>query len=152
MKKFWINHKGISMSPLLKEGDTILIDPKVPGDFQCGDIILFMDHSSKELTLHRLIAKPMKTKGDLSLYAEMNSEENCFGKAIGFKRGNIYNALSPNDSIFCKLFLYFSKLRMKGLFFRKFGRLCLIILTKVFEFCSEKTTLNHSEEQILTDL
>ena len=151
MKKFWINHKGLSMSPLLLEGDIILIEQKVPGDFSRGEIILFMDQTSKELTLHRLIEKPFRTKGDLSLCAETNSIDSYFGKAIGYKRGNFYKQLPDNNSFFCRFYLNFSKLRMNGFIMRKLGRVGLIILTKVFESCSEKTMLNHNEEQKLTD-
>lgn len=152
MKKFWINHKGLSMSPLLKDGDKILIDQNAIEDLKCGDIILFLDQSSKELTLHRLIDFPLKTKGDLNLCAEMNPLESCLGKAVGYRRNELYKTLPIADSTMSKCYLYLSKLRLKGFFLRKSSRYLLFVVTFIFEFYSEKTKLDHNEEHLLNDL
>jgi hypothetical protein len=152
MNKFWIELNGKSMSPLLRHQDTVLIEPASIESLKYGDIILYFDQSCKELTLHRLIGFPMKTKGDLSLIAEFPLFDSSFGKAIGFKREKFYRKLPLQNSIFTTLYLIFSKLRMKGFFQRKVARVFLLILTITFELCSEKTKLDHRQEQLLTDL
>lgn len=152
MMKFWVKYNGLSMSPLLKDQDVVLISALNKEDMKCGDILLFLDQTTKELTLHRLIDFPFQTKGDISLYAEMNPLDSCLGKAIGFKRGLFYRNLPSQNSIYNESYLCFSKLRMKGAIYRKLAHLFLLILTKLFEFCNEKTTLDHNEELLLTDL
>ncbi|RPJ74720.1 MAG: hypothetical protein EHM20_10145 [Alphaproteobacteria bacterium] len=151
MNKYWIKFNGQSMSPLLRDNDEILIEPVGDEALKIGDVILFLDQSSKELTLHRLMALPLTTKGDFSLSSEVNPLNSHLGKALGFKRQGIYRALPGAESLFGKLFLYFSKQRAKGFFKRKMALVALVILTKTFEVCSEKTNSNHNEVPHLND-
>ncbi len=154
MTKYWIKLNGHSMYPLLRDSDEVLIEPIANEQLKHGDVILFLDQSTKELTLHRLIEfsmTTMTTKGDFSLNTEENLAEGQLGKAIGFKRGGFYRVLPAADSILGRLFLYFSLQRGKGFFKRKMARILLIVLTKVFEVCSDKTRLNHNEVPHLND-
>lgn len=152
MKRFWINLKGKSMSPLLRENDQILIESTEIENLKCGEVILYFDPLSNELTLHRLIEIPLKTKGDLNLASENISRDSYFGRAIGFKRDLYYRTLPSRESVLNNLFLFCSKLRTKGFIQRKIAHLLLIIIARVFLSCSEKTRLSHSEELALTDL
>lgn len=151
MKNYWITLKGQSMSPLLHDLDQVLITPIILENLKCGDIVLFIDQSSKELTLHRLINFPFCTKGDFSLCFENNPSESFLGKAIGFRRDNIYRVFPSHGSLMNRCYMFFSIYRMKGFFLRKWAYVFLVILTMVFEFCSEKTKLDHNKEQMLID-
>lgn len=141
---FWIKLNGNSMMPLLSDQDDVLIRP-IGQDISPGDIILFQDSSSKELTLHRLIEKPFRTKGDFSLCSEINTIESCLGTAIAYRRNNSYRLLPSSNSFFAKTFTKACKLRLKGCFLRKLARVILVILTMLFEIYSEKTKSSHSE-------
>ncbi|MFA6236652.1 MAG: S24/S26 family peptidase [Bacteriovorax sp.] len=151
MKTFWINLKGSSMSPLLIDQDEILIESVAWENLMCGDLVLFFDQETKELILHRLIDLSFQTKGDLSLCAETISREGYFGRAVGYRRVGHYRALPATNSRFNSLFVLCSKMRMKGPLTRKLARMFFIVLTRVFEFCNEKTRTNHSEAQMLFD-
>lgn len=152
MKKYWIPLSGHSMGPFLKNADNILIEQVLIESLDRGDIILFLDQQSKELTLHRLVQFPLKTKGDFSLSFEDNPQGNFIGKAIGYNRDGHYRQLPGSGFRFNKIVLYFSKKRTKGYFVRKYAFTCLFILAKVFEFCSGKARICHNEEQSLSDL
>ena len=152
MNKFLIKLNGLSMTPLLCDQDEIQIESLNISDLKYGDIVLFLDQSSKKLTIHRLIDFPLKTKGDFSLLAEENSIDSCLGKATGIRRGNVYWDLPCSNSLFNTLFLFLSEMRMKGYFLRKLALALMIILTKVFVFCSDKTISNHNEVPTLNDL
>lgn len=149
MNKFWIDLKGKSMSPLLLENDRILIESIAVEAVSVGDILLFIDQQSKEITLHRLIELPNKTKGDLSLLVEVFDPSTFLGKAVGFMRRDIYQSLPIDGSYFNLIFLKMSKLRMKGFFIRKMAYVMLLIFARFFLFYNGKTKLNHNEEQTL---
>lgn len=149
MNKFWIDLKGKSMSPLLLENDRILIEPIAVEALSVGDILLFIDQHSKEITLHRLIEHPNKTKGDLSLLVEVFDPNTFLGKAVGFMRRDIYHSLPIDGSYFNLIFLKMSKLRMKGFFIRKMAYVMLLIFARFFLFYNGKTKLSHNEEQTL---
>lgn len=140
------------MSPLILANDEILIQEIQKADLFVGNIVLFLDQGSKELTLHRLINKPFTTKGDYSLLSETNPEENILGLAIGYRRGNFYRELPLQNSLFSKFYLMFSRMRVKEHWGNKLAKLILIFLTKYFEFYNGKTKLDHSEMQKLSDL
>jgi hypothetical protein len=152
MNEYWINYVGPSMSPLLQTNDQVLIEPIEATQLQCGDIILFLDQSSRELTLHRLIELPLQTKGDFSLGSEYVATDSILGRAIGFERLDYFRKFPIHNSKFNKLYLFLSKKRMEGRASRRMALVMLFILTKVFELCSDKTKLNHNKEQFLTDL
>ncbi len=152
MKKFWINYLGQSMSPLLQDDDQILIESINPDQLNYGDVVLFLDQQSRELTLHRLIEFPLQTKGDFSLAYEANANEALLGRAIGFERKDYFRKFPASHSRFTKVFLLLSKLRMQGRTSRRIALGMLFILTKIFQFYSDKTKLNYNKEQFLADL
>lgn len=136
---------------MLRENDQILIESNDIENLKCGEIILYFDPLSNELTLHRLMEFPLKTKGDLNFASENISRDSYFGRAIGYKRDLYYRALPSSESLFNRLFLFCSTLRAKGFFQQKIAHLLLIIVARVFLSYSEKTRLSHSEELELTD-
>ena len=140
-EKFWIRLNGQSMSPLLLDQDEILIEPTTFEKIKCGDIVLFKDAASTELTVHRLVAFPFYTKGDYSLIGETNHVGCFLGLAIGYKRGDQFRKISEHSN----LFLFFSKLRMKNYVVRKVGLMGLIVLATFFEFYSAKTKSDHTK-------
>jgi len=81
-----IPFKGISMTPLLTEGDELIAIEK-NGVLEIGDILLFKDPDNGEFIVHRLISnQPFVTKGDWSCSLEEVPKENIFAVVIGFKR------------------------------------------------------------------
>jgi hypothetical protein len=153
MKKFWIKLNGRSMSPLILDQDNILIVPFAPGDeIKCGDIVLLFESLTQQLVLHRYIDKLITTKGDFSICSEKTSPEICLGRAVAFQRENRFCSLTTSESFITQLFIFFSRLRMRGLFVRKFALVGLITLTKGHEFYNDKTSLSHSEVLCLADL
>lgn len=152
MKCFWIKLSGHSMTPLLQSGDDILIAVQDPNDLRPADIVLFYDQTSKELTLHRFIGETLTTKGDFSCVLEVNPRESLLGKAIGYKRNNIYKKLPKSGSWIGRLFLLLSLMRMRGYFVRKYALLGLMVLTKFPVFDNDKTSLNHTEVPATYDL
>ena len=107
------------MSPLLHDGDDILITVEGIDSLRSADIVLFYDQTSRELTLHRYIDDRLTTKGDFSCVSEVNSRDSVLGKAVGYKRKNIYKALPKSGSWIGRLFLLLSLMRLRGYFFRK---------------------------------
>ena len=66
---FRLQAKGHSMSPLIKEGDIIVLSPlrdKEPG---CGDVLAFTNSTNNSLTVHRMVKK----KGDHYFFRGDNS-------------------------------------------------------------------------------
>lgn len=141
-EKFWITLNGQSMSPLLQQQDEILIEPISLEKIKLGDIILFQDKESSELTIHRLIAFPFTTKGDFSLMSEENCSDCYLGRAVGFKRKDRFRELSYNQ----KAFLTCSILRMSNFIMRKVGLFGLIYLTTFFEFYNAISKSDHTKE------
>lgn len=152
MKNFWIPYNGKSMSPLLKDRDQILIESVTLSELKQGDIILFLDKESHELTLHRIIELPFQTKGDFSLLLDSDSREGFLGRALGYERKYFYRKFPEHHSLFQKYFVLFSKGRMKGFFTRKLSLIQLMLLTSVFELLCEKTRSDRNREQLINDL
>jgi signal peptidase I len=140
-KSFWIKLNGNSMSPLLHDQDNIFIAFVSYDQIKIGDIVLFKDHAIGELTLHRIIDFPFKTKGDFSLLHEENSIEFLLGKAMGFSRDKKYRSLDK----FNNLFTLFSKLRNENYFVRKIGLIGLHFMTIIFEFYSAIAKIDRSK-------
>lgn len=138
-EKFWIRFNGYSMSPLLHDYDELLIEPLDLNQVSCGEIVLFKDFNSQELTVHRLMELPFKTKGDFSLQYEENPSYTYIGRVIAFRRSDVYFQLSQNR-LLQKMFLFFSKMRTQNKLIRKIGLAGLFILVKTFSVYSAKTT------------
>lgn len=141
IEKFWIKLNGQSMYPLLHDQDEILIAQVERDELELGDIVLFKDQGSKELTVHRFIEKPFITKGDYSLASESNPQETLLGVAVAYKRSDVVRNLSG----FKKIFVFFSKLRMSNYLMRKIGLLGLFILTILLGFYNAISKLDHTK-------
>lgn len=84
----------VSMLPLIKPEDEIVVRKDSLNTLKCGDIVVFEKH--RELYTHRLLYRKMSeskikliTKGDNSLIIdEPISEKELLGKVIKIKKGN----------------------------------------------------------------
>lgn len=151
MKSFWIKLQGDSMSPLIKNGDEVLIRNIAKNEVVPGDVVYFKNQDTKELTLHRLIELPMVTKGDYSILSESNSSNVLIGKATKVKSGKLICALPSANSLWMRAFLGLSLLR-KNKFVRKPSRAIMIAMSCIFWRYNGKPTTGHSEKQLSCDL
>ncbi len=86
---------GESMRPLIKSGESIVIDLKA-ADLKVGNLLFFKDLISKEFTLHRIIStEPLVTKGDNSLVNDHQNIEIIGHSNKGF---HFINLLIANSS------------------------------------------------------
>lgn len=84
----------VSMLPLIKPEDEIVVRKDSLNTLKCGDIVVFEKY--RELYTHRLLCKRLSgskitlvTKGDNSFIADDPiSEKDLLGKVIRIKRGN----------------------------------------------------------------
>jgi hypothetical protein len=83
------------MSPCISNGEEVLIKSCALSEVSLGEVVLFIDKNSHELTLHRLIEKPFRTKGDNSYFYEENTPDSFLGKAVLIKK-NDWLILIPN--------------------------------------------------------
>jgi signal peptidase I len=141
LESFWIKLNGQSMTPMLLDQDLICIAPIRFDELKLGDIVLFKDQQSNELTIHRFINYPFTTKGDFSCVCEINPPNCLLGRAIAYRRADIVRNLIAFNNIF----LFFSKLRMSNYVIRKIGLIGLIISTFVFELYNAKTKSDHTK-------
>lgn len=137
---FWTTLNGHSMYPSLHDQDEILIQSIKMHELVLGDIVLFIDKDSRELTLHRLVDFPLKTKGDFSHICENNSEDFILGKGICYKRGLSTFAITNN-----KWVLVFSRMRLKNRIFRYVGLMGLFLISYFSRLYSAKTKLDHNK-------
>ena len=81
MKQFETQLIGNSMSPTIKNGERLKCEFQDPSTFEVGDIVFFLDPSSNEYTIHRLISlSPPLTKGDRAYSSE--SPKEILGKVV----------------------------------------------------------------------
>lgn len=93
-KVFQFTVSTLSMLPLIKPGDKIMVRKGPLDALECGDIVVFEKYG--ELCTHRLLYKKTSdskieliTKGDNSLVIDLPvSKEELLGKVTGIKRGN----------------------------------------------------------------
>ncbi len=120
---------GLSMRPIIKSGETVILR-KIPTDtLQCGDIVYYLDTNDSPV-LHRIIAKEIKptsqtsftTKGDALLQNDAPiAEHQILGKAFYVEK--VLPLMGPIqlnlDSGFCKnlhsVLGFYKKLRLKFL-------------------------------------
>ena len=148
MNDFWIRLNGSSMFPLLQDQNEILITATKYENLKLGDVILFIDGNSHELTVHRLAKLPMITKGDNSRYMESNSKESYLGKAIYFKDKNgVYPICSS------KYLLKISLMRSsENMIIRRMSFFCLLVISIFLKLYNAKTKLSHSKTRLVNDL
>lgn len=70
-KPFWFQAPGFSMSPFIKDGDTITLSPLAGASPQVGEVLAFLRPGSGKLVVHRLVGR----QGKLLLIRGDNSEE-----------------------------------------------------------------------------
>lgn len=93
-KAFCFVVSTVSMLPLIKPEDEIVVRKDSKGTLKCGDIVVF--EKFRELYTHRLLCKRMSgskitllTKGDNSFVADDPvSEKDLLGKVTEIKKGN----------------------------------------------------------------
>ena len=135
------------MSPTILSGDEVLIKSCSIDDVRIGEVTLFIDQNSKELTLHRLIELPLQTKGDNSYFFENNLIESFLGKAILIKKNNQFYEIPTSQKI-----VYLSKKSLHqnkniSFFFKSILRVSLYIFRIVCKSSKQKnismSLLNH---------
>lgn len=124
------------MSPLLKDGDKILVDIREK-NYSLGDIILTMD-KKHELICHRVISlNPILTKGDRNLYIDQTVS--IIGKVIYVKKKNGYMNLNANkllnsiQAVLCKKNIHENRYRKVFLF--------LLFLLSMYELKTGKKSV-----------
>ena len=92
----WLQVRGISMNPVIREGDSVLLTalarPPQPGD------VLFLDAAGKPLLhrVHRLADGMVVTRGDAALTDDVPvSPSACVARAVVLRRGPVTIALAP---------------------------------------------------------
>ncbi len=87
---------GLSMSPFLKKGDLLMVQPIALEEAGVGEIVAFRrDESQSVLTTHRVVQKGADggrryviTKGDRNIYRDLPlvSPQEVVGKVVGIER------------------------------------------------------------------
>jgi len=129
----WIRAYGLSMSPLIKEGDWLEIEHVDFEDLKIGDVIATKNIcQDNQVTTHRLIKKlemqrQFMTKGDSNYsgrYDKPLSAESIIGKVIAVKR---QNDIIRIDNILWRMFGY---IIVKAFFFNpKCNKIILMIIS-----------------------
>lgn len=125
-----IPFKGLSMNPLLKEGDFIFLE-KIDDKIRLGEVLLFKDRENGEFVVHRVIQEsPLLTKGDWSIQSEAPKENEIFARVIGFSRKGVKYSFS--DGTILNFYLFFSKKLLSPVRpIRQFSR-GMLIVTSLF--------------------
>jgi signal peptidase I len=121
-----IPFSGLSMNPLLIEGDLIHIE-KIDDKIRLGEVLLFKDLENGEFVVHRVIQeKPLLTKGDWSIQSEAPKENEVFARVKGFSRKGERFSFSYGFPVF--FYLFFSKKLLSPFrLIRQFSRVMLIL-------------------------
>lgn len=107
------NHQGLSMFPVLKPGDTVIVETDF-SQIERGDIVLFQDHECGEYVAHRVISQsPLITKGDNSPYEEQIKSNQIIGIVVGRIRQEKRQTWGLKGSPFKTLKAFFSKYYQK---------------------------------------
>jgi hypothetical protein len=92
----WIQVTGISMNPMIREGDSVLLTPlaRLP---QPGDVV-FLDAGGTPLLhrVHRVVDGMVVTRGDAALTDDVPvASSACVARAVLMRRGTVIVALAP---------------------------------------------------------
>ena len=105
----WIQVTGISMNPMLREGDSVLLAPLARAPRR-GDV-LFVDLGDRPL-LHRVTRVELGefvTRGDAALRDDAPvSAAACVARALAVRRGSVTVALTPTLEFGLKGLLWFA--------------------------------------------
>ena len=103
--------RGLSMDPLIREGDVVLVKPIKKDDIMLGDILAFKQKDSQIITGHRLIKVtrfPDRVsyilQGDFSTSgADEIFYEDIIGKVVGLQRDDRVFAI---DTLYERILKY----------------------------------------------
>ncbi len=97
---------GVSMSPFLKKGDLLMVQPIALDEPEVGEIVAFRrDESHSVLTTHRVVQigkeggrRYIITKGDRNIYRDFPlSPQDVLGKVVGIERkGQLISLETPS--------------------------------------------------------
>lgn len=108
-ENLFMQTKGFSMWPFVKENDKIIIKRLRVQDLKIGDIILYKDKAKGQNICHRLVKKTYSengiilfTRGDASDFlSELVPGHNFIGRVVGIVRnGRVLNLSSRQQIIF----------------------------------------------------
>ena len=138
-KKNTIDFNGISMSPLINDGERVIVDIH-SSNFSLGDIIIVMD-TNHELVCHRVISlSPLITKGDRSLVDDKT--QSIVGVVTHILKKDYIITTNKRDLI-KRTQTYLSNKNRRGILLRK-GYLVVNIILSLIEIKISKTSLkNH---------
>ena len=105
----WIRVTGISMNPLIREGDSVLLAPLSRGPRR-GDV-LFLDIERRPLLhrVRRIHGGELVTRGDATLTDDAPaSTDACVARALAVRRGPVTVALAPTLEFGLKALLWFA--------------------------------------------
>jgi len=90
-KPFWFQAPGFSMSPFIKDGDTITLSPLAEASPQVGEVLAFLRPGSGKLVVHRLVGwqgERFLLRGDNSGEAsEWIPASSILGRVTSVQRG-----------------------------------------------------------------
>jgi signal peptidase I len=137
-KKQEIDFKGVSMSPLLHDGDKIFVDIK-ESSFELGQIIVVMDNNH-ELICHRVISlNPIQTKGDRNLYIDQT--QSVVGVVTHVKKKGETLGICTNKTL--NIFqAYLNRMNNNENQFRKIALLILYFIS-LYELKTSKESVEH---------
>jgi len=95
MNHFKVPYTGLSMWPLLKKGDVVIVR-EGSQKIKMGDIILF--HDGHELICHRKVSQNL-TKGDRSKEFDPVLAHKPIGKIVAILRGKQYIELKKGEKV-----------------------------------------------------
>lgn len=92
-----VKGRGSSMYPFIRNGDTLLIEPKSRNKLCIGDIIFYRRPEGQYIA-HRLVRKiepdTLITRGDnLTYYDEPVPDRHVFGRVVSIERDGRYRSL-----------------------------------------------------------
>jgi hypothetical protein len=129
---FELNYIGPSMWPTFKEGDIVLMSTEFTS-LEIGDLVLFKDVETAEITLHRIVTEsPIRTKGDFSLSLDFHSPI-PFALVIGLKRAGVNYRWGRRGQTLKKIMASLSKKRLSSVLVRRLALVGIYFLT-IFSF------------------
>jgi signal peptidase I len=131
-----VKGRGMSMYPMIRTGDILLVEPEKPDGFSAGDIIFFKPISGIYV-VHRLMKKDgsatLITKGDnLNYYDAAISVKQVLGRVVRIdSRGKCLSLKGKSCRMFGWLLAWLSNLshshsQIQTRLMRNLGRLCWI--------------------------
>jgi len=103
-------HHGLSMHPLLRPEDILLVETEF-GSIDVGDIVLFKDDECGDYVAHRVVAlDSFTTKGDNSPFDEQTKRDHVLGIVVGRIRYGKTKVWGLSGTSFKKVKVFLSRL------------------------------------------